>query len=177
MPPSSSKRDSALARTHLRHVSPYYACRNAGPLRTIMVKLTQEGPRLADGRFDAAAWLDRLCSGDAGRDRVLLERALEFVRTRAGEESLAIGVEFAGADGRRAHGYRVDCVRSRLSLRARRVRRRWPMSNGKSIRTSRISSPKSNGWGPSAFSNCRMRRYLRAKRAIKSTTCAGCSLQ
>jgi GTP pyrophosphokinase len=60
-----------------------------------MVKLTQDGPRLADGRFDAAAWLDRLCSGDAGRDRALLERALEFVRMRAGEESLAVGVEFA----------------------------------------------------------------------------------
>src|SRR5262245_3383925 len=60
-----------------------------------MVKLTQEGPRLADGRFDAAAWLDRLCRGEAGRDRALLERALEFVRTRAADESLAIGVEFA----------------------------------------------------------------------------------
>jgi GTP pyrophosphokinase len=60
-----------------------------------MVKLTQEGPRLADGRFDAAAWLDRLCSGDPGRDRALLERALEFVRTRADDDGVAIGVEFA----------------------------------------------------------------------------------
>jgi GTP pyrophosphokinase len=60
-----------------------------------MVKLTQEGPRLADGRFDGAAWLDRLCSGDAGRDRALLQRALEFVQARAGDEDVAIGVEFA----------------------------------------------------------------------------------
>jgi len=60
-----------------------------------MVTLTQDGPRLADGRFDAAAWLDRLCSGDAGLDREVLERALGFVRVRAGDDGVLIGVEFA----------------------------------------------------------------------------------
>jgi GTP pyrophosphokinase len=62
-----------------------------------MVKLTQDGPRLADGRFDGKTWLTRVCSSDVPRDRALLERALNFVRARSGDDEsiLQSGVEFA----------------------------------------------------------------------------------
>ena len=62
-----------------------------------MVKLRQDEPRLADGSFDAAAWIERLCVNDRRIDRELLSRAFDFVERHRGDddELLLVGVEFA----------------------------------------------------------------------------------
>ena len=61
-----------------------------------MVTSRQEELRSADGRFDAAAWLDRICAADARLDRVLLQRALAFVQQHNGndDEIIRSGIEF-----------------------------------------------------------------------------------
>jgi GTP pyrophosphokinase len=62
-----------------------------------MVKLRQDEPRLADGRFDGAAWIERTCAADRGIDRDLLQRTFDFVENNRGDddEILTIGIEFA----------------------------------------------------------------------------------
>jgi GTP pyrophosphokinase len=62
-----------------------------------MVNLRRDERLLADGRFDGAAWLDRICMADPQIDRALLQRALHFARAHGGDDDamLLSGVEFA----------------------------------------------------------------------------------
>ena len=62
-----------------------------------MVNLRRDDDRLADGRFDGAAWLDRICLAGLPIDRELLQRALHFARVHGGDDDavLLAGVEFA----------------------------------------------------------------------------------
>jgi GTP pyrophosphokinase len=62
-----------------------------------MVTLRQDEPRLADGRFDGTAWLDRLCAADSRLDRGLLQRGFTFAQDHCGNDDDVIrsGIEFA----------------------------------------------------------------------------------
>ncbi len=62
-----------------------------------MVNLRHEEPRLADGRFDGGAWIERVCAADPRIDSELLQRAVDFVAQSPGGDDvlLMIGVEFA----------------------------------------------------------------------------------
>ncbi len=62
-----------------------------------MVNVRHDEPHLVDGRFDGAAWIERVCAADPRIDRPLLQRALDFVIRSPGADDalLMVGVEFA----------------------------------------------------------------------------------
>ncbi len=61
-----------------------------------MVTLKHDEWHSADGSFDGAAWLDRICAADARLDRELLQRAMTFVQRYDGNDEGIVrsGVEF-----------------------------------------------------------------------------------